>query len=70
MTEISGGPFVAATILKVIVFFTLLILSIALGTYVERRIAAFIQDRSGPNRVGPIGLLQVVADGLKNLLKE
>jgi NADH-quinone oxidoreductase subunit H len=70
MTEISGGPFVVATILKVVVFFTLLILSIALGTYMERRLAAFIQDRSGPNRVGPIGLLQVVADGLKNLLKE
>jgi len=70
VTEISGGPFVIATILKVLVFFTLLILSIALGTYVERRLAAFIQDRSGPNRVGPIGLLQVAADGLKNLLKE
>ncbi len=70
MTPVAGGPFVVATILKAVVFFTLLILSIAIGTYVERRLAAFIQDRSGPNRVGPIGLLQVVADGIKNLLKE
>ena len=33
--------------------------------YFERKIAAWIQDRPGPNRVGPYGLLQLVADGLK-----
>lgn len=38
--------------------------------YVERKLAAFVQDRIGPNRVGPWGLLQPVADGLKFLLKE
>ena len=36
----------------------------------ERRLAAFVQDRLGPNRVGPFGLLQPLADGLKFLLKE
>ena len=36
----------------------------------ERRAAAFFQDRVGPNRVGPFGLLQPVADGLKFILKE
>lgn len=36
----------------------------------ERRAAAFFQDRLGPNRVGPFGLLQPIADGLKFLLKE
>lgn len=36
----------------------------------ERRISAWIQDRIGPNRVGPFGLLQPMADGLKALLKE
>lgn len=38
--------------------------------YVERKVAAYVQDRYGPNRVGPWGLLQSLADGLKFILKE
>lgn len=36
----------------------------------ERKVAAYVQDRLGPNRVGPFGLLQPLADGLKFILKE
>ena len=39
-------------------------------TYAERKIAAWMQDRRGPNRAGPFGLLQPMADGLKLFMKE
>ena len=41
-----------------------------LGTYAERKISADIQMRQGPNRVGPYGLLQFLADGVKMVMKE
>jgi len=41
-----------------------------LGTYAERKISADLQARIGPNRVGPFGLLQFLADGVKMILKE
>lgn len=48
----------------------MLLNSAAIAVYAERRVAAFIQNRLGPNRVGPLGLLQPVADVVKLLLKE
>src|SRR5919107_889674 len=39
-------------------------------TYAERKVAAIIQDRRGPNRAGPFGILQPLADGLKLFMKE
>src|SRR5215211_5626543 len=40
------------------------------STYGERKISAFVQDRRGPNRAGPFGLLQPLADGVKLFMKE
>lgn len=48
----------------------MLLNSAALAVYAERRVAAFIQNRVGPNRVGPLGLFQPLADVVKLLLKE
>lgn len=70
MNPISGGAFLAASVVKILAIFTLLLVLIAFWTLVERRVCAFIQNRLGPNRVGPQGLLQPAADGLKNFFKE
>lgn len=57
--------------IKIILFSFMMILPlVALCTWAERRVSAAIQDRVGPNRVGPFGLFQPVADGIKFLLKE
>jgi NADH-quinone oxidoreductase subunit H len=40
------------------------------STYLERKVAAFLQDRVGPDRAGPFGLLQPLADGVKMFMKE
>jgi len=67
---ISGIWALVAMSLKVTGMFTALILVVAYTTLAERRVSAWIQDRHGPNRVGPFGLLQPIADGLKSILKE
>jgi len=62
--------FLITSALKVFVVVNLILVGVALLTLVERRVCAWMQDRLGPNRVGPQGLLQPAADGLKNFLKE
>ena len=62
--------FLGGAIIKIVVVFTVIMVGVALLTLAERRICAWMQDRLGPNRVGPQGLLQPAADGLKNLVKE
>src|SRR5258708_27215822 len=62
--------FLVSSIVKIVVVFTVIMVGVALLTLAERRICAWMQDRLGPNRVGPQGLLQPAADGLKNLVKE
>ena len=67
---VSGMPFLVASAIKVAVMFGVVFLTVTYATLAERRVSAFIQDRLGPNRVGPFGILQPIADGLKNLFKE
>ena len=67
---ISGVWAYVAMSLKVTLIFTVVIIVVAYTTLAERRVSAWIQDRHGPNRVGPFGLLQPIADGIKNILKE
>ncbi len=60
---------IAKLVLIVIVISASLLIAMY-ETYAERKVAAFIQDRIGPNRAGPFGILQPLADGLKLFMKE
>ena len=62
--------FLVVSAIKVFVVLNVILVGVALLTLFERRVCAWMQDRLGPNRVGPQGLLQPAADGLKNFLKE
>jgi len=68
--EPTFGVWFIATVVKMIALFTIWMVGVAYMTLAERRISAWIQDRRGPNRVGPHGLLQPLADGVKNIMKE
>lgn len=64
------GTFAVASALKVLIVFAGWLLTVSLLTLAERKVAAWIQDRRGPNRAGPGGILQPAADGIKNFMKE
>lgn len=67
MSDIGG---IIETILKIIVVILIFSALAGFGTYLERKMLGFFQRRIGPNHVGPYGLLQALADGIKLFTKE
>jgi NADH-quinone oxidoreductase subunit H len=62
--------FVIEKFLLVVVVFAISLVIAMYSTYAERKVAAFLQDRLGPDRAGPFGILQPLADGIKMFTKE
>lgn len=61
---------ITINLVKVAVIFLMMVQMVPLLVWLERRGSAFIQNRLGPNRVGPLGLLQLLADAIKFIFKE
>ena len=61
---------ITVNVAKMFIIFLMMVQAVPLLVWVERRGSAFIQNRFGPNRVGPLGLTQLLADAVKFLFKE
>ena len=64
------STFIIEKSVVILVVFAFTMVMAMYSTYAERKVAAFLQDRVGPNRAGPFGLFQPLADGLKLFSKE
>ncbi|HHM06163.1 MAG TPA: NADH-quinone oxidoreductase subunit NuoH [Gammaproteobacteria bacterium] len=69
-STLAALPAVVLILLKIVIIVVPIMLSVAYLTLAERKVIGYVQVRIGPNRVGPRGLLQPIADGLKLMMKE
>src|SRR3954451_616279 len=63
-------PDILITLITIAIAVGAVLTTVAYLILLERKLSAWMQDRHGPNRVGPFGMFQPLADGLKFLLKE
>ena len=68
--NLSVGWFVLISVIKILIAVPILLGIVAYTVWLERKLVGHIQNRWGPSRVGPFGLLQPIADGLKLFFKE
>lgn len=62
--------FILVSVIKIVLVVVILLTAVAYTVWLERKVVGHMQNRWGPTRVGPFGLLQPAADGLKFILKE
>jgi NADH-quinone oxidoreductase subunit H len=67
---LSIGIFILVSLVKIVLALFILLTAVAYTVWLERKVVGHIQNRWGPTRVGPFGLLQPAADGIKFLFKE
>jgi NADH-quinone oxidoreductase subunit H len=67
---LSVGAFILVSVIKSLILLFVLLTAVAYTVWLERKVVGRIQNRWGPTRVGPFGLLQPAADGIKFLFKE
>ena len=67
---VDAKTFLIVAIIKIALVVFIMLTAVAYTTLLERKLVARIQNRWGPTRVGPFGLLQPLADGIKFILKE
>ena len=62
--------FIVVSVIKIVLVIFILLTAVAYTVWLERKVVGHMQNRWGPSRVGPFGLLQPAADGSKFLMKE